>query len=974
MVILPLPGQFVQRACLLLAVMQWLCLPGNAQSALPHPDSIGQVNTWLMAERDLLTRNQVLTEAEKVPLLLRYGLYEAAASLQSQLSDGSEASRYARALVAYHYSNFQEAVSLLEPLLATEGSLYREALQLRMALHIAAWELEKAQALGESRMASFLGDKIFLYWLGLVCFHQKDLARARSYAQQALASTPVIPEAYELLSLIAWWEGGYAAAGQHARMALHHRPDLGDARFVLGYSQWAEGGFQSGYHQQWALALQFAPFHEKVHGFLGSGYSPLSLSEYQAFGHGVFTSVQAKADSLWASGNARQALGLLQNSSTVQGKLHHASFQYLGLQLTVPTNSTSATLKSFSDLSKECLFYGPAHQGVAATLRFMKLQFARSGTHLPGQKRTDWPAVFPDLAYYRYTTLPDKLESLLAPLAAWAPLLIRSRTQLRIPALHQTIAGVLNDTTFLHGYTHDHRKWMDIRAVSTGATGVEWIDQGFYQGRNVLLHELVHLIHHEFFTRNQKEELALLFDQAKQANTLLDQYSSHSVYEFFAQGFTAYHTREAVHPVQPKEANTHNDLKARSPALYAFIDAWARAIQQGNPEFLRPQEMVWQISEVSKLHGSHPERMLPALEKALATFPCLYEAHALLFRVHWWNNDFPNAQRAIEMLEKCVPRDVEGVQRLKIAYQEARFAAGKVLADESARQQGLLYQQAWEATMSTERRLSLLEKRVDFWETFALLPALMENTGQQALLGLSFTHHPAVAKALAARTFYQVTWGGEEAGLATLAELQKAHPERLYPAQRYADALLATGRYALAIQFLQEMRQTYLQRGWDADWFTVRMAVVLCRQQQCGPVLELLGTLQSPVVTLPSETLLAVCRVLIASGQTGQARDYMSGVSFSKDPSTWSAYLFTSALLFGAEGKMAEGSERAMAALAANPYHWEARWWLMEQLAKEGKKGRKEAKILLKKALDLPYPPGKEMANAARTAIFSRKK
>ena len=123
--------------------------------------------------------------------------------------------------------------------------------------------------------------------------------------------------------------------------------------------------------------------------------------------------------------------------------------------------------------------------------------------------------------------------------------------------------------------TFDGRWYEHLRAVAGthGATGAEKIREAAEFGFNTFAHEFGHQVHRMGLSAAKQREVDGLYASAVAAGACLDWYSASNADEYFAQGYEAFLSPVKRGCLTETARHTRAELKARDPALFAFLSS-----------------------------------------------------------------------------------------------------------------------------------------------------------------------------------------------------------------------------------------------------------------------------------------------------------------------------------------------------------------------------------------------------------------
>ncbi|MGH7477905.1 MAG: hypothetical protein ACRELD_16710, partial [Longimicrobiales bacterium] len=546
------------------------------------PDDTDAAVAALRAERARVLGDAALAPARRATRLIELGAW-ADAERGLRATSPTPETRLASALLALKRHRYDEAARLVDGI---DGDA---AVLLRARLEVQAWRLAEAERIalsvwgegggGRGRTADEAG-----VLLGRVELLRQDFDAAERWAERLLARDADNADALLLLSDVRFWRVDPAGAEEPLRRSLALDPFDADARFNYGYAIWrrVDATQLDAMAAQWQLALAIDSLHYLTQWHWGNGHTQLTYADYAHPTDSIVRVRLAPVDSLIPAGRSAEAIARSREveaefpESVLPAMLRGSAF-YMAWHMPARLDSAEAT---FRDVLARKTNYGPAHNGLAAVIKqrqvrvlaaFDSLEADIAATPLPDDS-VFWQ-VFTDVGYYPGERVPKMVWNQLGPSRAYIPLLHRLERDFTIPPLHKDLAEAMDEAGFRVWTTFDNRQWMDIRGVGGGATGIEYVERGSHQERNVTAHEYVHLFHGNVLTDTEVRRIRELYYAAMEQGRALDYYAENNESEYFAQGYEAWLSPVKVHPLNHKSMNTRDDLARKDPPLHAFIDS-----------------------------------------------------------------------------------------------------------------------------------------------------------------------------------------------------------------------------------------------------------------------------------------------------------------------------------------------------------------------------------------------------------------
>lgn len=562
----------------------------TAAAAARLVDDTDAARAALESARSAALANTSMPRGERAALLVRLGAWDDAARLlaDTAASGAAASERLAAAALNARMHRYGEARSLIRAVRRAEPA-NRAARIADAHMHVSAWTLDSASAIADSLLREDPRDAEAAVLAGRIHLLEKRFDDALEWARMAQRWAPDHAPAYVLEADALFWKLELTAAEAPLRRAIELDPFDPDARFHYGYAIWRRVDARQlpRMAAQWNLALELDPLHYLTHWHFGNGHTHLTYADYAHPADSVVRLSLLALDSLVSRGQVSVAIErsrALQQSypDNVLPAMFRGSAFYMSYDMERGARLDSAQA-AFVEVLRRKPNYGPAHNGLAAVVKqrqfdvlaaFDSLEREIATTPTPADAAFD--AVFADLAYYPGSRVRQMARQQLGPSYAYLQMIARQGKVFVIPPLHHDLAQAMKRPFFRGATTFDNRQWMDIRGVGSGAAGIEYVERGSHQERNVLNHEYVHLFHGQAFTDAESRRVRQLYYDAMAGNRTLDYYAANNESEFLAQAYEAFISPVKVHPLNHKAMNTHDDLRRKDPATYAFLDTLVR--------------------------------------------------------------------------------------------------------------------------------------------------------------------------------------------------------------------------------------------------------------------------------------------------------------------------------------------------------------------------------------------------------------
>ena len=906
--------------------------------------------------------------------------------------------------------------------------------RLHARLQIESWSLDSAQATARALLREVPGDPSALVLLGRVQLLQKAYDAALATAQAAQRAAPDSAGGYLLEADVRFWREDPAGAEAPLRAAIARDPFDPDARFAYGYAIWRRVDARQlpDMAAQWNLALVVDPLHYLTNWHYGNGHTDRTYADYAQPSDSVVRERLKHADSLIAQNRPldavaeSRAIGREFPQSVLPAMLRGSAFYMAyGMDREARLDSAQAT---FAGILARVRNYGPAHNGLAAVIKqrqvgvlaaFDSLERVIATTPVPLDPAFD--SVFTDLRYYPGDRVRRMARAQLGPSAAYLPLLARQGQTFHIPPLHHDLADALDRKFFRGATTFDNRQWMDIRGVGSGAAGLEYVERGAHQERNVLAHEYVHLVHGRAFTDAESRRVRQLYWNAMRDDATLDYYAANNESEFLAQAYEAFLSPVKVHPLNHKSMNVRAELARKDPATYAFVQslvARERSAMAGDTAVLRSNWAQAYANLADSLRGlwlSDSARSARAADSArLVAFSGEAAARARLADSITVRADSLRMQlaEASALLDTALSHDPRYVPALlsyaTLRREERRF-------DDASRwlDRALALDSAYAPTWAD--RAALLARRTAVERASGHADAARETTAaaeQAALLERAL----ALERDLALRASFSARLRGfyrshgrvpdalriADAYVASAPMVSTYLRDRRDEAAAFAAALRAEAGYgAQALVFfdslaplkpqnwgLREQQAIALWRAGHADSALRQIAawqrILAGGAGASGGLASLAAEIRATMGdsagarreldavlsrrTRPHPNDRRVVRVLALLGMPDSAEHRHATYRDDVDgPLDRAAIAYTRGVIAEARGAASGAEAEYRAALADDPYHREARVRLVHLLRRAGRAA--DADRVVQDALRLPLPPGPDLLRALAAPV-----
>ncbi len=925
------------------------------------PDQPREALEQLMLHRQSVAVKAIGPE-ELAKEMIQLGMWPEARTLLDGMVTKSSSARLIRARLALMEHRFEKAKSLIQ-----DASESFERSLLEIDLDLQAWDLGQAgDKLNDIKHSSFWeglppeGQAEVLYREGQLAIYQKNYRAALRSGQLVQRLAPGWANGYYLQGESLLWLREISAAEAAFRKCLSIDPYHADARFSYGYAIWrrVDATLLPVMADHWELALAVNPLHYRSHWHWGNGHTHLTYEDYVDPQEDEIRRDLHTAESLLSEGKFDRALAEVrlvkaQFPMSVIPDLYLGSFYYL-----MPQNSDLDSAEAvFQRILDKKPHFGPAHNGLAAVIKkrqFPVLHNYDSIQQVLNRTEISNPAsffeVFDDLQNYPGDRVAKMVWGQLYTGVAYLPFLDKLDRNFVIPPLHQDLALAMKNSYFRGGTTFDNRQWMDIRGVGSGATGIEYVERGTHLERNVTFHEYVHLFHGAVFTDWEMREVRKRYYEAMDQQRTLDYYSANNEFEYLAQTLPAYFIPVKVHPLNHKSVNTRSDLQKRDPEMFAFIDSLVRK----NRRFLAGDEQAmadnWAQVYVSlAARKSNPVHARVLLDTALTWAPDYLPAYLAyaktLGQIGKWDSAQQWLSRAQELDSTYAPIWVTRSELEGIAFQK-----GEIDAIAAMKGQAKWLARAYEMEEDWDQRARIAAQWYHLYENFGLWHEAIEVAESYAFQA------PEVSTYLRDRKFRAQSFALSLKGRCGYQEMvrdsfefwisQRPQDENLRVA--WGEALLAQGRSEELLDVLGELQALLRAAGRPNPSLNRLMIEAYLGMEDSLNAKALLG--QGPI-----SGAWRWGRIYQQLGDTLRLFNLLQRARGNPEPVVQAELHYLEGLVALAAGDSVKMIENLELALAEFPYHFKARFALIEQHQKQ--QNTEVVQRLARAGTLLPLPP-----------------
>jgi tetratricopeptide (TPR) repeat protein len=470
-------------------------------------------------------------------------------------------------------------------------------------------------------------------------YWKNEYTDAEDYVQKCLDADPGYAQAHVIQSRIHRIRQENDKWNAWGRKAVELDPFDDDARVNLANILFrGEGKLQEGYEQA-KIALRINPYCHLAHVYLGNGWTPHDYEEQEIEGD---ERTVARIKDLLETGDKH----LLKRDLDRAGQVFD---RVLG---SMPKNITAmigkGTAKYHQEKYDEALpwffqaldvdpDYGLAHYGVCQTLLRKKDRINISFREIEksfAMKYAEEPPYMRDV-FINYEDLDRDLQKILClavqPLKNYLKALKTAGATFYLSPFHKFLWEAPHNAGLKGQRTFDLRLWDDIKGNGGfhSTSGADWEKDVKYRRFNVVAHEFTHQVH-SFLSKKHREEVKWLFLKAKRERKTLDFYADFNEWEYFAVGVEAYVSEEKLADQKIGYGHTREELLAKDPDLYYFIEGL------GSLESYEESEILAAVQKAMiSLRTEGKEKSLALMEDAIAEYgnhPDFLEAMAEIFK------------------------------------------------------------------------------------------------------------------------------------------------------------------------------------------------------------------------------------------------------------------------------------------------------------------------------------------------------
>jgi predicted Zn-dependent protease len=947
-------------------------LPALLGQQLPTEEPL-RAREHLLLKRSEIRANPPARPAAAIRRMIALGMWTEAAGLLARYGNDPSvemlAARWDWAIARHHYQEAEE--------IAAECSAFYpksiEALLMRSTLFRRAWLLQQAAKNDQAMVAAFPDSVKAWECVGETLLLMRKYDEALRLGNDLQQKFPRSGAGPLLAAKALFWKEDLTAASAALERSLKLEPLNADARFYYGYAIW-RGGDATRLQEMashWEVALALEPLHYLTHWHWGNGHTPLTFADYADPDEMVIRETLSAADSLIALGEMDEAIEFIRgvgenHFSSAIPDLYLGSAWYLhpGTEMLAGQDSAIA---AFQKALKKKPHFGPAHNGIAAAIKMRQMwslgSYDSLEIELTRLQITDsvyFPRLFPDVYAYPGERVPKMVWSQLHTSKAYFPLLVRLNRQFRIPPLHQDLALAMNNPWFRNAVTFDNRKWMDIRGVGSGATGIEYVERGAHLERNVTLHEFIHLVHGMLLSEKEVRRISALYFKAMEEKRTLDYYAASNEFEYFAQAYPAYFSKQKVHPLNHKSLNTRYDLEQKDPALYAFIDSLVKKEQaalSGKPTALAENWAQAYISLANEAMQSDRTGMRAQrlLDSALVWAPGYRPALIARAEIAIQLGKFQEARTQLDALIKGAPAYAPAF--IALAKWETAQTGSNGPASATWEKASQHLQQAIRLESDPQIRAGyhqqLWEHHLRFGRIQEAVSAAEAFTGSAKPVSSYLRDKIREAQAFAAEQKGIMGYLEEAEAFFAPAIAQNPHDESLTLA--FARVLDANEKPDQALESLIYLEETQSAAGsLSGELVAWRVWLFLQKGDTAGARRALLPVRDGETPKGYNHALWV--RIHLALGEEAQARKLMQELSREMAPLHRAEFHYLTGKTLERTGDSFGAMNAYDRALGENPYHLEARLALLQRLA--DMKDAKEIRKVAGKGALLPLPPG----------------
>ncbi|HKK25052.1 MAG TPA: tetratricopeptide repeat protein [Gracilimonas sp.] len=914
------------------------------ERAQKSADNLTEANQQLEQQRTqtLQALEQEVTHNE-VRKLVELGLWEEAEGYLDEMDDSDEA-KLVRAALDFKKHRYETAEALVNEVLESDPT-NKEARLLKADLEIQAWRLDKAEEIADAILRENESDAKAGFVRGRVALLKRDYEEALRWAKVIQEWDPALAEGYLLEGEVLFWDQDPAAAEPALQKALEVNPFNADARFSYGYAVWrrVDATQLDNMAGQWNLAFEVNPLHYLTHWHFGNGHTNLTYADYATASDEEVREKLKAADTLLARDQVEEAITMTRDigveyPESVLPEMMRGSFYYMFYSMDRAERLDSAEVH-FQRILEKKKNYGPAHNALAAVIKQRQFQYLEEyeeleqlieNTPVPEEGSVFYD-VFKDAEYYPGDRVKKMIAQQIGPSKAYLEMIQKFDSDFAIPPLHIDLAIAMDRNYFRYGTTFDNRQWMDIRGVGSGATGIEYLERGAHLERNVLAHEYAHLYHGRILTDAEDRKIRSLYHEAMANNKTLDYYASNNESEFFAQGYAGFLAEKKVHPLNHKSMNTKDYIEEKDPDYYAFLEE----LLNKQKEYLAGNETVladnWAQTYLSLAGRAWNDRSLAAsyLDTALTYSPDYVPAILEYSQIKARQGEYDEARSYISQA-----KELDGnyapvyVSEANILHYEG--LNGDLEFEEALDRQEPIFTKAKELEddLSEAAQLNRLmrERYLAYGKVAQALTTAEDYVAVAPTISTYLTDRKEEAETFMNELKSQLGYSAEVTPF--FEELLAQNPQNFDLRLSTADILIRQAKYEEALAILQEGQRILESAGNSIAGYALRIAWIQATNGNMEESRSWLAEIDKDDLGDMDHLLLAEIHIL--NSDTEQAGTLLTGTEEGiQVPYQKAEWLSVMGKLAQAQNETATARDRFEEALELNPYHLDARIYLI---------------------------------------------
>ncbi|MEL6630845.1 MAG: hypothetical protein AAFQ83_05230 [Bacteroidota bacterium] len=920
-----------------------------------QPDSTQALMADLQEERFRLEQLEGPPSFLDIAQAIKIGEWQLAEDWLERSASGVDAPVHTLLRAQLHRLKHQytEAEATILPLMEQYPQMLPARL-LRAKLWVDAWELDSARGIYLRILEENAQEEAAVIGLGTLALLEKSYAKARALAEQVMQWNDENAEAYYLAAEAHFWQREEKKAEMALQACLERDPLNADARFAYGYAIWRRRDITQlpQMAAQWEIALTLNPLHYRTHWHWGNGHTHLTYTDYVEENESEICEALAPMDSLIRLGQEKEATDFLRTQFKVYPdsrfpQLYLASLFYQRTDLAGQTRLDSAQ-QLFEELLDRFPHYGPAHNGLAAVIKQRQFSYLAAqdslesviaGVEIPKDEEAVFYQVFPDLERFPGERVPQMVWQQLYTGKVYLPLLAMLNRDFAIPPLHEDLSIAMGNSYFRSATTFDNRQWMDIRGVGSGATGIEYVERGAHLERNVTLHEYVHLFHGMLFSDQEMRRIRVLYEQAKKEDRVLDYYAANNEFEYLAQAFPAYFSRQKVHPLNHKAANVKQDLLTKDPLMYAWVDSLVqkhRAYIAGDSSTLAQNwaEAYMELAQMNKF--LQDSLVLTYLDTAMS-WDSSYVPTYLAYSTHFMDlGQWEESKRWMDRAARIAP-NFAPVDLARARWYERQLERKLLQRETAIRAISEAYQMAGEKESDHRLSAEINQRQRLFYMDYSLWQDAIETAETYLLDPQEYSTYLRDEKdrAVSFLAYIKGQIGYTEESLTALAALTKRKPQNYRYQLMYTEILSLAGQHEAAYNRLKEVQELLKASG---TYNTNIVQQLILAKIGMGDTLAAQGLLQTPAFTQGRKrgNKLKWLDIYLSLGDTLQASNMLQTIKVPDKPYRASIYYYLKGKWSLQKGDQASAVAALQLCLDENPYHFPARQLLIELLHDQG--------------------------------------